>query len=112
GDTARIPHGVGTFASRAAVMAGNASSAAALEVRTKAVALAAHLLEVSADDVEWRDGAASVRGVAGRSLSLAELAEACKPGGAHRPPGISPSLEARHYYESKTPPYAYGVHAV
>jgi aerobic carbon-monoxide dehydrogenase large subunit len=112
GDTARIPHGVGTFASRAAIMAGNAVSAAAGQVRTKAVALAAHLLEVAADDVEWVDGAARIRGVADRSLSLAELAEACAPGGRRRPPEMQPGLEARYYYENHHPPFAYGVHAV
>ncbi len=112
GDTARIPHGVGTFASRGAVMAGNAVAVAAGEVRTKAVELAAHLLEVSIEDVEWRDGCAWVRGVRGQSISLAQLAEACRPGVAKRPPGMSPGLEARHYFESDDPPFAYGVHAV
>jgi len=112
GDTARIPHGVGTFASRGAVMAGNAVAAAAIQVRTKAVELAAHVLEVSADDIEWRDGAAWVRGVSGRAVSLAELAEASRPGDGHRPAGMLPGLEARHYFESDAPPFAYGVHAV
>ena len=112
GDTARIPHGVGTYASRAAVMAGNAAAAAASRVRAKAIELAAALLEIGPQDVEWRDGAASVRGVAGRSLSLAELAEACRPGASQRPPEIEPGLEARFYYEDDNPPFAYGVHAV
>lgn len=112
GDTARIPYGVGTFASRGAVMAGNAVSAAASQVRAKAVELAAHLLEVAPGDVDWRDGRAWVRGVSGRSVSLAELSAACRPGEAHRPPGMPPSLEARHYFESEDPPFAYGVHAV
>jgi carbon-monoxide dehydrogenase large subunit len=112
GDTARISHGIGTFASRGAVMAGNAVAVAAGQVRAKAVELAAHLLEVSTHDVEWRDGGAWVRGVSGRSVSLAQLAAACRPGEAHRPPGMAPGLEARHYFESETPPFAYGVHAV
>ena len=112
GDTARIPHGVGTYASRAAVMAGNAAAAAAVRVRAKGVELAAHLLEVGPDDVEWRDGCAWVRGVTGRSVSLGQLAQAARPGGEHRPAGMEPGLEARHYYESEDPPFAYGVHAV
>ena len=112
GDTARISHGVGTFASRGAVMAGNAVSIASGLVRAKAVELAAHLLEVSTADVEWRDGSARVRGVGGRSASLAELAAACRPGEAHRPDGMPPGLEARYYFESEDPPFAYGVHAV
>jgi carbon-monoxide dehydrogenase large subunit len=112
GDTARIPHGVGTYASRAAVMAGNAAGLAAASVRAKAMQLAAHLLEVAVEDVEWHAGAARVRGVGGRSVSLWELADALRPGVGHRPAGLEPGLEARHYYESENPPYAYGIHAV
>ena len=112
GDTARIPHGIGTYASRAAVMAGNAVAVAAERVRSKAMKLAAHMLEVALEDVEWVDGCARVRGVAAQSLSLGELAEACRPGSPRRPPEMEPGLEARYYYESETPPFAYGVHAV
>jgi carbon-monoxide dehydrogenase large subunit len=112
GDTARISHGVGTFASRAAVMAGNAAAAAAERVRSRALDVAAHHLEVARDDLEWHDGAAWVRGVAGRSVSLGELAQAAAPGAASRLPGVEPSLEARTYFESDDAPFAYGVHAV
>src|SRR5262249_40877810 len=96
----------------AAVMAGNAASAAAARVRRRAVELAAYRFEVSVDDVEWRDGAAYVRGLADRRLSLAELAQAAMPGAGQRPSGMEPSLEARHYFERDEPPFAYGVHAV
>ena len=112
GDTARIPHGVGTNASRAAVMAGNAAAGAAGRVRARAVELAAYLLEVGPQDVEWHGGVASVRGVGGRSISLAQLAEACRPGSERRPRGMEPGLEARFYFEHDDPPFAYGVHAV
>jgi carbon-monoxide dehydrogenase large subunit len=112
GDTARIPHGIGTYASRAAVMAGNAAALAAGHVRRKAVEAAAHIFEVANDDVEWCDGVARVRGVADRSLSLAQLAQALRPGSSQRAPDMEPTLEARHYYESENPPFAYGVHAV
>jgi carbon-monoxide dehydrogenase large subunit len=112
GDTARIPYGVGTYASRAAVMAGNAAAQAAAAVRSKAILMAGQVFEVAAQDVEWRDGAAHVRGVAGRSLSLAQLAEALAPGHGARPADMEPGLEARRYFESEDPPFAYGVHAV
>jgi carbon-monoxide dehydrogenase large subunit len=93
-------------------MAGNAAATAAGLVRTKACTLAAHLLEVSPEDVEWIDGTASVRGVAEPSLSLAQLAQACLPASGDRPADMEPGLEARHYYENDKPPFAYGVHAV
>jgi carbon-monoxide dehydrogenase large subunit len=112
GDTARIPHGVGTYASRGAVMAGNAVAAAARELRDKALQTAAALLEVAPHDLEWIQGAARVRGAAGRSVSLAELADALKPGSSRRPPALQPTLESRQYFESEDPPVAYGVHVV
>src|ERR687885_1478057 len=112
GDTARIPHGVGTYASRAAVMAGNAAAGAAGRVRSKAVELAAHLLEVGPQDIEWRGGGAPLPGGGGPGMSLGQLADAARPGAEHRPPGMEPGLEARFYFEHDDPPFAYGVHAV
>ena len=111
GDTLRIPHGIGTYASRAAVMAGNAASAAAVQVKARARELAAHVLEAAVEDIEWRDGAARVRGVADRSLTLAQLADAAQPGKGRRPAGLEPGLQARYYFERDDPPFAYGVHA-
>ena len=112
GDTLRIPHGVGTYASRAAVMAGNAATLAAGKIRAKATHMAAHMLEAGADDIEWSASVAHVRGMAGRGVSLAEIATALRPGGVSRPHGLEPGLEARHYFESDAPPFAYGVHGV
>ena len=112
GDTARIPHGIGTFASRAAVMAGNAAAQAASGVRARALEFAAHHFEVAPHDLEWQNGTVSVRGAPDRCLSLADLARELAPGAGHRPMGMAASLEARSYFESEDPPFAYGVHAV
>ncbi len=57
GDTAGIAQGIGTFASRAAVVGGNAVALAARDLRAKAVRLAAHALGVAEDDVQ-QDGSA------------------------------------------------------
>jgi aerobic carbon-monoxide dehydrogenase large subunit len=110
GDTARIPRGVGTYASRAAVMAGNAAAAAAARVRMRAMHVAAHLFEVAPEDVEWREGAAWVRGIGDRSIGLAQLAQTAAPGAKQRPKDVEPGLESRQYYENEQPPFAYGVH--
>jgi carbon-monoxide dehydrogenase large subunit len=109
GDTARIPFGIGTYASRNAVMAGTATSVAAQRVRDKAIQLAAHLLEVDAADVEWEDATARPRGVAEKSLTLAQLAQSAAPGG-NRPAGMEPGLEARYYFETHDAPFSFGVH--
>ena len=108
-DTARIPFGVGTYASRNAVMAGSATLVATQRVRDKAIAVAAHLLEASALDVEWHEGAARLKGVPQKSHTLAEIAQAVGPGGT-RPEGMEPGLESRYYYETHDAPFAFGVH--
>ena len=109
GDTARIPFGVGTYASRNAVMAGSAAYGAAQSVREKAIQMAAHLFEASPADVEWKDGVAHIVGVPDKGYTLAQLADAARPGG-NRPPGTEPGLEARYYFEKKQSPFSYGVH--
>src|SRR2546423_8888956 len=65
GDTAAIPFGIGTFASRSAVNAGSSIHIASARVRDKLIAAAATLLEAAPPDVEMRDGMLSVRGAPG-----------------------------------------------
>ncbi len=65
GDTAAIPFGVGTFASRSAVNAGSSIHEASGRVKDKLVAAAAALLEAAPADVELADGMVSVRGAPG-----------------------------------------------
>ncbi|MBV9358179.1 MAG: xanthine dehydrogenase family protein, partial [Chloroflexi bacterium] len=102
-DTARIPFGIGTYASRNAVMAGSATLIAAQQVRDKAGRLAAHLFEASPSDIDWDAGVARLRGVPDKNLTLAQLAQAAGPGGS-RPAGMEPGLDARHYFERSQAP--------
>ena len=69
GDTAGLPYGVGTFASRIAVLGGASAARAGADVRAKALALAADRLEAAAEDLVMADGVVSVRGVPDRKLS-------------------------------------------
>jgi aerobic carbon-monoxide dehydrogenase large subunit len=73
GDTDLMPQGVGTFASRSAVVAGNAINEASLQVREQALAAAADRLKVPPTDLVWEAGAAHSND--GRSVSLTELAQ-------------------------------------
>jgi hypothetical protein len=59
GDTDAIPYGVGTYASRNAVVAGSAALVAAQRVRARALQLAAHLLEADVADLELAQGVRS-----------------------------------------------------
>ena len=113
GDTDGIPHGVGTFASRVAVLAGSSAAHAAAEVRKKALAIAAAQLEVAPEDLVLDDGHFAVRGVPGRSLSLAAvsaIASAPRPGYA-LPGGMDPGLEASGYVHVPQSTYSSGAHA-
>src|SRR6266700_55360 len=70
GDTATVPFGVGTFASRSGVTAGNSIADACQQVRAKLVKAAAALLEASPGDIEIEDGQAFVRGVRASAVPL------------------------------------------
>jgi CO/xanthine dehydrogenase Mo-binding subunit len=74
GDTRFLGDGVGSHASRSAVMAGNAVYGAARDLREKILALAAQSFEASPEDLVLEDGAAVVRGVPHRRCSLREVA--------------------------------------
>ncbi|MFW6084089.1 MAG: molybdopterin cofactor-binding domain-containing protein [Gemmatimonadota bacterium] len=112
GDTSKFSWGTGTFASRGAVVAGNACHAAAVEVREKVLATAAEALEADAADIVLADGAAHVRGVPGRKVTLGELAERANPLRGAVKPGTEPGLEATAYFGPERGCTASGVHAV
>src|SRR3954465_2198334 len=62
GDTDTAPYGLGTYASRSTPTAGAAAAVAARKIRAKAKKIAAYLLEVSEDDLEWEVGKFVVKG--------------------------------------------------
>ncbi len=131
GDTARFNWGAGTYASRALVTSGSAVHRAAVEVRDKALRLAANLLEVSPHDLELGDGRARVKGAPGKELTLGALATVANPiryaygkdsaevalrlvkprEGAVLLEGEAPGLEARGYYAPPQSTFASGCHA-
>jgi aerobic carbon-monoxide dehydrogenase large subunit len=113
GDTAGIPYGVGTFASRVGVLASTSAAHAAAEVRKKALAVAADHLEASPEDLMLEDGRITVRGTPGRSLALgdvAAIATAPRPGYA-LPGAMDPGLEASGYVHVPQSTYSNGAHA-
>ena len=73
GDTEGTPLGLGAFASRQAVTAGNAVHLAAIAVRDKAIKAAAEMLEAAPDDLELKDGAVQVKGVPQMKIALHSL---------------------------------------
>lgn len=109
GDTDRIPFGIGTFASRSAVVAGNAIATASQKVREKIVEAAAKLLEARSDDLEIEDGQVFVRGVPSSATPLARVIQASFP--TFEAPGpVEPTFEATSYYHVPTVTFASAVH--
>lgn len=133
GDTRRMAYAVGTFASRGAVMSGNAVMLAARVVRTKALRIAADALEVSPDDLQIDDGVISVKGTPdGPSIDLSTVAVMSNPlryafdasaaaatqfAGAFDPdkPPVAdddePGLEGQDFYSPTQATFANGMHA-
>jgi aerobic carbon-monoxide dehydrogenase large subunit len=111
GDTAEFYWGAGTFASRGAVVAGNAVNEAAKVVREKIHKLAAEHFECAEDDLEIADGKVSIVGVPGKAISLGELAMKANPMRGAVRPGTEPGLEATQYFGPPGGATAAGAHA-
>jgi aerobic carbon-monoxide dehydrogenase large subunit len=113
GDTAIIPHGQGGFASRQTVTAGSAVHLAAVSVREKALAVAAHLLEASPEDLELRDGRIDIAGAPGSGITLRAVAEAISGVPGYALPGhFEPGLESMQNFIPSALTYGMGCHAV
>ncbi|MBK9096018.1 MAG: xanthine dehydrogenase family protein molybdopterin-binding subunit [Anaerolineae bacterium] len=98
GDTAQFQWGTGTFASRGAVVAGNAVNAAALAVRGKILKLASKLLNTPEEELELADGQVRVADLPEQTISLAELAFKANPMRGSVEPGTEPGLESTQYF--------------
>lgn len=110
GDTAMFPWGMGTIASRTAVVVGNAVGIAARGLRDKALRAAADLLEVSTGDLRLANGRITVAGSPDIVMTLGQLAMRVGPGGG-RLGEIGPGLEEHAGFEPPTVTFANGFHA-
>ena len=109
GDTAAIPFGIGTFASRSAVNAGSSILVAAGKVREKLAAAAAALLEAAPSDIEIEDGQAFVRGAPASSVTLERVVRSALPTFA-RAGAVTADFEATVYHHQPTVTYTSAVH--
>jgi carbon-monoxide dehydrogenase large subunit len=105
GDTDTAPYGLGTYASRSTPTAGAAGAMAARKIRDKAKKLAAHLLEVSEEDLGWEPGKFSVKGAPQKSKTIQEIAFAAY---TNHPQGMEAGLEAVSYYDPPNLTFPFG----
>ncbi|HEV2300379.1 MAG TPA: molybdopterin cofactor-binding domain-containing protein, partial [Stellaceae bacterium] len=111
GDTASIALGMGTFAARSAVNAGSSVHLAAIAVADKIKEFAAQMMEVSAADLELRDGHAEVRGVPAMRKSFREIAlYAIGVPGSSTLGGMTPGLEHTAYFTPTQSTYSNATH--
>jgi len=112
GDTATIQLGLGGFASRQTVTAGNSVHLAARAVREKLIAAAAIILDVPGENLEIRDGIVIKIGT-NLSISLRDIANTLAGApGFKIPSGLAPGLESTVNFETSSLTYGIGAHAV
>jgi len=133
GDTRGFGWGVGTFASRTAVVSGNAVHKAAAAVRRQAAELAARILEADPEDIELADGRVGVVGAPAQGIEIGQLAAIANPlryafgeesaqaalytrrvyasQEVPLPDGTTPGLNAVEYFSPASGVFGFGMHA-
>jgi carbon-monoxide dehydrogenase large subunit len=107
GDTDTAPYGLGTYASRSTPVAGAATAVAARKIVAKAKKIAAHLMEVSEEDLEWEPGKFYVKGARDKAKTIQEIAFAAY---TNPPPGLEAGLEAVDYYDPPNLTFPFGTY--
>jgi carbon-monoxide dehydrogenase large subunit len=109
GDTDNTPYGLGTYASRSTPTAGAATAVVARKLREKARQLAAHLLEVAPEDLEWDTDHFYVRGAPDKKKTIQDAAFAAY---TNLPEGMEAGLEGVNYYDPPNMTFPFGTYAV
>jgi carbon-monoxide dehydrogenase large subunit len=108
GDSDQLVTGGGTGGSRSAMLSGTAIMQASDKVIEKGKEIAAHVLEASAGDIEFRNGRFVIAGT-DRAIGIMELAERLR-GGLKLPEGMATSLDVTHVTEPVPGTFPNGVH--
>jgi aerobic carbon-monoxide dehydrogenase large subunit len=109
GDTDRTPFGLGTYGSRSTPVSGAAAVVVARKVRERARLVAAAMLEVAADDLEWLDGHWRVRGDPDLALGIAEIAKAAHSS-LELPADVEGHLDASAVYNPPNLTFPFGAY--
>ncbi len=109
GDTAKIPFGMGTYGSRSLPVGGAAMVKAMDKIIAKGKKIAAHLLEASADDIEFQNGRFSVAGT-DRSKSLSDISLAAYVPHNYPIDELEPGLDETAFYDPKNFTFPGGCH--
>ena len=109
GDTSKIPFGMGTYGSRSLAVGGSAMVKAMDKIIAKGKKIAAHLLEASANDIEFKNGVFSVAGT-DRSKTLGEIALTAYVPHNYPIEEIEPGLDETAFYDPANFTFPGGCH--
>ena len=109
GDTAKIPFGMGTYGSRSLAVGGSAMVKAMDKIIAKGKKIAAHLMEASVEDIEFKDGRFSVAGT-DKSKALAEISLAAYVPHNYPIEELEPGLDETAFYDPKNFTFPGGCH--
>jgi len=105
GDTDATPYAFGTGGSRSGPILGAAVRQTALVAREKILAIAAHLLEASPEDLDIDGGVIAVAGTPAISVNLAQVAMTAYLNPSGLPPGMDAGLDFSSRYQA--PPFMF-----
>jgi aerobic carbon-monoxide dehydrogenase large subunit len=116
GDTDATPYGLGTYGSRSTPVSGAAAALVARKVRDRARLVAAAMLEVSPDDLEWvndgdphRPARWFVKGDPEKGATVPQIAMAAR-GSVALPPGVETGLDAETVYDPPNLTFPFGAY--
>jgi aerobic carbon-monoxide dehydrogenase large subunit len=109
GDTDRTPFGMGTYGSRSTAVSGAAAVMAARKARERARIVAAAMMEVALDDLEWSDGAWRVRGDPEQAAPIGAIAMAAHSG-LELPDGVEAHLDVGTVYDPPNLTFPFGAY--
>ena len=111
GSTDYIPASIGTFGSRASVMAGSAIHMSCQTLRARILSLAASYMDTQPEVIDLRHGLVTLRdgGADGRTLTLQQVAELAESQQRFDDPDTA--LDATEYFRIEEWTYSYGSHA-
>ncbi len=109
GDTSKIPFGMGTYGSRSLAVGGTAMVKAMDKIIAKGKKIAAHLLEASVEDIEFKDGKFSVAGT-DKEKTLTEISLAAYVPHNYPIEELEPGLDETAFYDPKNFTFPGGCH--
>ena len=111
GNTEECPYGHGTFGSRSAVVGSNAIFKAVNAIKEKARNIAAHMLEVNEEDLEYDSGVFYVKEAREKAVHIKDVARLANLG-LGLPEEVEPGLEVTVFYDPRGWTISYGAHIV